>query len=68
MSKREDPKAREARRDSLLDARMTRGDSLASMREFGRIVPISQWKKERKRVGKGKDWNPFHIVQKILGG
>lgn len=65
---RESPKEREARRDSILDSRMTKGDSLSSIREFGRVVPRSQWSKERKRAGKGKDWNPFHVIKKALGG
>ena len=65
---REKPSDRSAKRDSLMDARMTRSDSLSSIREFGRVVPISQWSKERKRAGKGKDWNPFHVIMKALGG
>lgn len=65
---RDNPADRAARRDSIMDARMTRSDSLSSIREFGRVVPISQWKKERKRVGKSKDWNPFHTIKRMLGG
>lgn len=64
---REKPLDRAARRDSIMDSRMTRSDSLSSIREFGRVVPVSQWSKERKRIGKQKDWNPFHIVAKALG-
>lgn len=43
---------------------MTRQDSLASMSEFGRIVPLSQQAGLRK---KKKSINPFESIIKALG-
>ena len=46
--------------------RMTRSDSLSSVSEFGKIVPLEQQPAERKkRKGSG---NPFESIGRALRG
>jgi len=47
--------------------RMTRSDSLSSVGEFGRVVPLEQQAALRKK-NKRKGMNPFERIIDALGG
>lgn len=47
-------------------ARMTRSDSLSSVSEFGRVVPLEQQPSIRKK--KKGSGNPFESIIRALGG
>lgn len=50
-------------------ARMTRADSLSSMSEFGKIVPLEQQPTMRAAIAKKrKPGNPFEQLLRALSG
>ena len=62
MTPRKNPKAASAKRDALMDQRMTKADSLRSFSEFGSVVPPSQQAAMRKRR---KQQSPITIMDRI---